>query len=265
LRPAVDELMDIVKVVLASAATAETSSSSVVLVHTLFPSVVFADSKEKAATVGLKPRSEVGCASLDVVVGVATAGSGSILALVLGDLHDALFATLTNRARVARRLLHREGRNQDGWNVVLISVFVEDAKIFLAGPERVVTLVQSVLEGNCHNVADCDFRGIPATAFDAAVDPVDTSIGTSELRRRRNCAVVATRTAIDFDGAAGMAGGNGATFGGRRTGGGDGGARRARRARRRTGASSRTRSRRRFGRLRRTFDWGLHLAALGGL
>jgi len=94
--PAVEKLMDIVKVVLASAATAVTSSGSVVLVHALFPPVVFAGGKENTTTVGLEPRSKVGCAGLNVVVRITTVTPGSTPALVLGNLHDALFATLAN-------------------------------------------------------------------------------------------------------------------------------------------------------------------------
>jgi len=94
----------------------------------------------------------------------------------------------------------------------LIGVFVEDAKVFLAGRERAVALAQSFLEGNRHNVVDCGLGGIPAAACDAAIDPVDISVGAGELRGCRNGAVVATRTAIHSDGAAGVAGGNGAAF-----------------------------------------------------
>jgi len=83
LRPSVEELVKVVKVVLAVAAARVGSSGSLVVSKTIAPAVVLSDGSEQATVLLLESISEVLGGSSDVVVDIKAVNT--VGALVLGD------------------------------------------------------------------------------------------------------------------------------------------------------------------------------------
>jgi len=114
LQPAVESLVEVVKVILAAAASRPSGSSSFLLSQTLVPSVVLAQSLDNITPSTSQSISKELSAGPDVEVGVSTIAAGGSTALVLGYLHKTLFSTTANSVGVASRLLHSD-RCENQW------------------------------------------------------------------------------------------------------------------------------------------------------
>jgi hypothetical protein len=98
--------------------------------------------------------------------------AGGAIAVGASKLHHTTLTRRAGEGGVASRLLHGDGRNHNGRNVVGITILVELVKVRGTGGVRSLGAEVDVLE-----LLDGDVRGVPAAVVDTAVEPPLLAIG----------------------------------------------------------------------------------------
>jgi len=176
LAPAIEKLVDIVKVVLASTAIGMPSGSSVFKGQTTSPAIVTSDSKRKIATVIVQKALEKLGTSPDVEFGIPAVSTWSSATLVLGNLHETLLSASANSGWVTRTLLQGKSGDQDVRNPVLVRILGEHPVEFVACLEGTTFVLQCLGQWNIDDIVNTNIRWIPSTIVDSTVQPIETSI-----------------------------------------------------------------------------------------
>lgn len=101
------------------------------------------------------------------------------MALVRGDLHKALLAVGADDVGVAGGLLHGDGGEENGGDIVRAGGLVEGVDEGSAGAVGVARLGEDIVEVLRDHRASGEEGWSPATILDATVEPVDGTIGTA--------------------------------------------------------------------------------------
>jgi len=176
LHPSIEQLVDVVKVVLALAALAPTSASGGFFCEFTIPSVVATGGKDEIAISSLDTAGEITSASANVEFGVAARLIAASFALVSGDLHQTLLSAITDSPRSARTLLHGDGCKHDSWDTGLPSEPIEEVDVFAAVLEWAVGHGESLVKGLVDNIAHVDVGRVPSSTINTAVQVVDVSV-----------------------------------------------------------------------------------------
>ena len=172
--------MEVIEVVLSEASALGPRTGSVAIRHALEPAVVLAKGLGEVATNAIESVSEVACTSADVVIGVpATIRGITTGAFVGGDLHKTLLAVSADNARVAGGLLHGNGGEENGGDVVLAGGLVEGVEMGTARAVGVAGPGEDGAEILGDHLVDGEVRWAPTTVLDATVEPTDGAIGTA--------------------------------------------------------------------------------------
>jgi hypothetical protein len=172
--------VEVIEVVLSEAVALRAGAGSVVISHALAPAVVLAKGLGEVVTNAIESVAEVACTSVDVVVGVPATFRGiAIGALVGGDLHKALLAVAADDTRVAGGLLHGDGGEENGWEIVLAGGLAEGIEVGTTGAIGVAGPGEDGAEVLGDHLVDREVGWAPATILDATVEPIDGAIGTT--------------------------------------------------------------------------------------
>lgn len=177
LQPAVDELMDIVKVVLTSAARGVRCTRSIGVGHAMVPTIILPDGREDITVVSGQDTSKKLSPCLDIEIYVLAVAVWSTNTLIPGDLHKALLTGPTDGRWVAAAFLHRKRCKQDRRDAVNTPVFLERSdNVVMAGGKR---SVPRTVQGHGNKLPNFDTRRRPAAASNATIDPVDVTVGAT--------------------------------------------------------------------------------------
>jgi len=125
LAPAVKELMQVVQVILTSAAGRVARSSGLTHRQSASPAIVLSNTQKYITVVVPQCVSKETSASADVKVGISTIPSRCTTAFVPCDLHKTLLSTSANSFRSARALLESERCQKDCGDSELAGITVE--------------------------------------------------------------------------------------------------------------------------------------------
>jgi len=174
--PTVGGLEEVIKVVLRTAQT-PAHASSVGDVHALLPAVVSTKSQEEVPTVGSEPIRKVLGTSPDVVTDILAVPTRSITTLVLSQLHETLFASTTDGARLAATFLKRDRSQEDRRKSEFVSELLESPNVRLAGGKG-AALGNGIVKVHGNEIGDSDEGRVPPSAINTTVQPINGSIGT---------------------------------------------------------------------------------------
>jgi hypothetical protein len=201
LHPSVEELVDIVQVVLTSAASTRSGGRGVSVSHASEPPIVVADEENEVSAAAV----ELGLYELGSKLGVgggvvARTVSSSIGALVFAELEKADFTSSTSLLRVAARLLGCECREKDIGDTFSLSNGFEGVEETGASLEGGVGILEGDVERSVDNIVEGESRGRPASSIvDAAVEPVEGAIWTGSFGGWIDGAVGTTGRVLDGD------------------------------------------------------------------
>lgn len=177
LKPPIQELVKVVKVVLAPAAGTFCSSSRIGIGHSLEPAIIVSTGKKEIAVISSKLFRKVLAARQNIELGIITIPIRRIMALVWSQLHKPHLARPTSSRRIARRLLQSKRRYEYRRNAKRLSTFLKDREKRLAGFERAIGFLDSLAQV-CHvrsYLVHGHVRGCPSAAFDTTVEVVDAT------------------------------------------------------------------------------------------
>jgi len=117
--------MQIVAVILASAAARLGGSSGLTISQAFPPAIVGTNAQEQIAAVVVQRLSKVLGTSADIEVGVTAISSRGATTLVFSDLHKTLFTGASYSVRVAGTLLHSERCEHDRRNAKLSTILLK--------------------------------------------------------------------------------------------------------------------------------------------
>jgi hypothetical protein len=177
LEPAIHELMQIIQVVLAEAASVISRSPGVIFRHSLTPAIVCSDGLKKRTTGLRKGPSEILGTSSDVEVGVLAVTIGGSTTFIHGNLHQSLFARTASDISPARRFLHSKRRKEDRRDSSLAAISLEQVNIRRARTKWISRRVHDVSQVLDYSAIDVDIRRSPASSVDTTVEPPETTIG----------------------------------------------------------------------------------------
>lgn len=169
LEPAVERLMQVVQVVLASATSRVGCCSSLAHGHSYMPSIVHADTLQQIAMIIFQSIGQELGPCMDVEVRVLAVASWGTSTFVLCDLHESLLATTTDSCRVARTLLQGDRSQEYGRQLILICVLVEQSDKLCTSLERAARLADSARQVSGNNVVDGNSWRTPASIIDTTV------------------------------------------------------------------------------------------------
>jgi len=129
LAPTVQELVQIVEVLLAAAATSVAGGGGLCNGETRVPAIVLANTLQYVAVVGSQGIGKELGTGANIEIRIATVSTRRTTALVLGNLHKTLFSCATDGTRLTRTLLHGERGQENGGNTKLVTILVEERKI----------------------------------------------------------------------------------------------------------------------------------------
>lgn len=199
LKPPIQELVKVVKIVLAPAAGTVCSSSRIGIGHSLEPAIVVPTGKKKIAVISSELLRKVLAARQNVELGIITIPVRRIMALVCSQLHKPYLTRPTSSRWVTRRLLQSKRRYEYRWNAKRLSTFLKDREKRLAGFERAIGFLYSLAQV-CHArsyLVHGHVRGRPSTAFDTTVEVVDASHLARGSRSRISCTNRTTGIRVD--------------------------------------------------------------------
>lgn len=185
--------MKVVAVVLTSAAVGLGSGSGFAIGQALIPSVVLANADEQVSSVIVEGIRKELCTGADIEVRIAAVSSRCATALLLRDLHQALFTSTTNSVGIARALLHSKRSKHNGREAELCAILFKHVNELGAGLEWALAGSKSGGERYGDDISDPDEGGIPTTLGKSTVEPVDATVGTrctSGLSRSSDVAAV---------------------------------------------------------------------------
>jgi len=96
LQPAVDELMNVVKIILASAARSVRCTRSIGVGHATAPAIILSDGREYVTVVGGQEINEKPSPRPDIEIYLLAVAIWSTYTLFPGDLHEALLTGSTD-------------------------------------------------------------------------------------------------------------------------------------------------------------------------
>jgi len=190
LAPAVEELVQVVEVVLASAATGPSGSGGFTVGQTRMPAIVPADSEDDVSAAFVEGLPEVTSAGADIEVWVPAVAIWSTTAFFNGQLHESLFTASTYGVLSARTFLHGKRGEKNGGNAELIAIGLEQPDEGSTVTERTSWLGNGPTELDCVEVGDGKIGRVPSSAVDTTVQPADGTVGT------RCCGNLACRTRV---------------------------------------------------------------------
>jgi hypothetical protein len=196
LEPAIEELVLIVKVVLACAARGVPCSRSFGISHAFGPTVVRASCQEQVTTIAVQGGCKVVGSSTDVEIrflAVPTRGTSTFL---FRNLHKTLLASASDFILITRAFLHGEGGKEDRGKAMLVCIFLEEMKIFGTGFEGSFIGLKGYRERHKNDVGCSNARGLPAAAIYSTIKEINTSVGSGSLRRLLRSS---TGTAVRLD------------------------------------------------------------------
>lgn len=177
LKPSIQELVKVVKIILAPAAGTVSSCSRIRIGHSLEPTIVVPAGKKKITVISSELLRKVLAACQNIKLGIITIPIRRVMALVLSQLHKPHLARPTSGSRITRRLLQRKRRYEYRRNAIRLNAFLKDREKRLAGLERATGVLDSLAQV-CHArsyLVHGHVRGRPATALDTTVEVVDAS------------------------------------------------------------------------------------------
>jgi hypothetical protein len=135
LEPAIEELVLIVKVILACAARGIFGSRSFGISQAFGPAVVHASCQEQVTTIVVQGGSKVVGSSTDIEIRFPAVPTRGTSTLVSRNLHKTLLASTPDFILITRAFLHGEGSKEDRGKAMLVCVFLEEVKILGTGFE----------------------------------------------------------------------------------------------------------------------------------
>lgn len=132
------------------------------------------------AVVGSELTGEILGTGHDVITDILAVSSRSIPTLVLGQLHETLFAIPTDGGRIAATLLESDRSQEDGRKSELVTILLEGPNVIAAASEG-ATLSDGVVEVLGDQITDLDEGRTPSSTIDTAVQPIKRSVGTGGL------------------------------------------------------------------------------------
>lgn len=170
--------MQVVEVVLASAATRPSGSRGFSIGQSDMPAIVPADSQDDVSATFVKGLPEVTSAGADIKVWVPAIAIWSTTAFFNGQLHETLFTASADDVRLARTLLHGKRGEKNGGNAKLIAIRLEQVNERSAVTERTAWLAICLTQLDYVEVGDREIGRAPSTAVDTAVQPAHGAVGT---------------------------------------------------------------------------------------
>jgi len=141
LAPTVDVLMEVVKVILATAAIRVRGCGGVANGQMPTPSIVTSDTNQHISTVSLEKIREEFCASANIVIDILAISVGSSSTFIVSELHEALLASASNRVWFTRTFLHGKRCQHNRRDSKFASILFEQVDERAAGKERALPRV----------------------------------------------------------------------------------------------------------------------------
>jgi len=185
LHPAIDELVNVVEVVLASA-TLLRYARSIGVSHAKPPAVITPNGSNYITAVLLQEiRKECSCGP-DVVVDVLAIVIGGVFALFRGNLHETLLTSTTDGIWVAIALLHRERCEYDLRDSMFRSVLFESSNGFVTATGE--CCMPYAVQRDDYHFMNLNGSWRPTGTIDPAIQPLDVAIRAAHRRDLRRCA-----------------------------------------------------------------------------
>jgi len=180
LEPAVKELVQVIKVVLAAAARRVACSGGFSIGQPGIPAVVLANASQDVSIVTCQGLGEETSAGADVEARVTAVATWSSATFLLCDLHETLFTASANSVGVAAALLHGEGCQEDCGHSKFATILLEHADKSRACFEGTVGIFERVAQIRCDEIGNVDVCWSPATTIvDTTVQPIETTVRPS--------------------------------------------------------------------------------------
>jgi hypothetical protein len=178
LQPAVKELMEVVEVILASAAARPSRGGCSFNREAAGPTIVPANAQEHiTAIISQKICKEPG-ASSDVEIGVSAVTTRCSTTFILSDLHQSLFTSSTDSVWLARAFLQRKGCQHDRRDTELTTVGLKEVKERSTCLERAVPGVDCRPQGLDFEIRNLNIRRLPSSTLNTTIQPIKATIGS---------------------------------------------------------------------------------------